>query len=485
MVKIPKKKFYSALTIILLTITTPSLAQPQQPSTPTAPSHRHAQQSSTLPRIDVLKGPLFSMGAYGDTTLGFIAEAKLASYLSYNERDALALEFDGGPKVFRANVTYGIDLTSRQRAKLTYEYLRQNLDFDFKSGHTSRWVYQNAIGGAYAYLLDNRFIESLGFGGYFSQSPSKNISPGFDIDSTEYDRRIAGAKAGNVHADLALRLWPYSRLRGGIDYDIVHFNTKKRKTIRYFDDKYQFKTHRRDKNISGIGGHIQLEQRLFPQLKATLLTSLQQIQYEYMASIGWLLPSPAGMQFELEAITDYVDSRATAHNFFTNGARLNISFAPSPGVYKDVAKQQQQSILTWTREPAVRMATVLAIVDGDYVVPLTVSELKKGGQGQSLTDGSFYLEGWTIRHENNQVSNVNEIEYVDLVQFVGNDARVRYAAGGTSSSILVLQRRDLPGVIDNGDVWQLEGLTGHFNCNIGPAVTQPQNANQCRFLPPS
>ena len=208
--------------------------------------------------------------------------------------------------------------------------LDQELDFDFDSGNVSRWVGQNAVGAGYAYLFDNPYINAFNLGGYFSNSPSRHLSskdkPFDDETNTGYlepeKRHIAGANSGNVHADLTVTPWPYGRLTGGMDYDIVRFDTKYR-----------------DYDVDGLGGHVRLTQRIFPQLKATFASEFRQNQREYLGEIGWLLPSPRGTQLELVALLDYVDNLATERDFYTSGARLNLSLNPGDGTYSELAKQ--------------------------------------------------------------------------------------------------------------------------------------------------
>ena len=173
----------------------------------TAQKTTDAQKSLTLPQdkddSGFLQSSSFNFGVYDDTVLGFIADGKVARYIGATERNAVAIEVAGGPNVIRVNSTYGLALTEQQRVKLTYEFLDENLDFSFPDDTVSKWVYQHALGGDYAYLLDNAYIESIGFGGYYTHSSSKDLTQ---------EHRIAGANSGNTHADVSLRLWPYSRL---------------------------------------------------------------------------------------------------------------------------------------------------------------------------------------------------------------------------------------------------------------------------------
>ncbi len=437
----------------------------------TAPQSTSRSQTNQSNKASGFRSPVFSMGAYGDKTLGFIAEAKVASYLGSSERYAAALEINAGPKVFRANVTYGMGTVANQRLKLTFDRLQQKLDFDFVASTASTWVEQNAIGAAYAFIFENPYIESFDVGGYYAHAPNKSLSEGQTLSDpsltevTAEQRHIAGADAGNVHADVVLRLWPYNRLSGGVDYDSVRFNTK----------------YRHGKQVNGVGGHVRLEQRLLPRLKVKFLTRLQQTQREYRGGIGWLLPSPNGMQLELEGTTDYVDSRATAHSFFTSGGRLNISLDPSSREYGEFSKQQRQSLLSWTQEPAVRMTEVLAIADGgeiiNYIRPLTIEELQVAfASGTPPLNSSF--GGWTflgISPGFDPKKPNTHLIYTTFSLFP-TEAIAQYADDIDQVNSLVLTRIDVSEVI--GDVWSEESNTSWI-CNTN-SYTDP---DKCRLKP--
>ncbi|MCD6056437.1 MAG: hypothetical protein K0R12_1399 [Gammaproteobacteria bacterium] len=302
----------------------------------------------------------FSINEYQDSVLGFVGEAKVSSYVLDNEH-AAALELNGGPRIFRLNATYGVNLTNNQRIKVTGERLDEKLDFDFTTDTVSHWVGQNALGADYAYMLDNKVLQSLGFGGYYTHSPSKDISNETVHDSVndlDYlaQQRIAGANSGNAHLNMATHLWPYSRLSGGVDYDTVRFDTQ-----------YT------DQDVQGFGGHAAVEQRLFPTVKLTLSSDLRQTEHGYSAGLSWLTPSLKGMQTELEAITDFTKDLTSAQRYYTTGLRFNMALDDNLGgahqaIYADLNESgSQQSLIDWTRTPSVRMANVLAVADGSTI----------------------------------------------------------------------------------------------------------------------
>ncbi len=313
-------------------------------------------QASPINGSSVFDGGVFSVGAYDDDSMGI--ETTFASYLGSSQRHAAALEFDGGSKLFRVNATYGLALTDNQRLKLTFERLSEKLDFGFDTGNKTRWMSQNALGAEYAYLFDNDYLESMGLGGYVTHSASKKLSDAklYDAAGRSYTehRRIAGATSMNVHTDTALRLWPQSRLSGGVDYDSVRFDTK-------------YEGHKQD--VHGFGGHARLEQRILPQVKLAAGTHYGAVEHRYDTAVGWLLPTSTPI--ELEASMGHVKNMSTKRRFYTRGLRLNVGLgnagASGKHVYTDLDKGNRRSLLGWVRIPAVRMSQVLAIKDSKLV----------------------------------------------------------------------------------------------------------------------
>ncbi|MCD6055896.1 MAG: hypothetical protein K0R12_858 [Gammaproteobacteria bacterium] len=360
-------KAISIVLVIGLISTAYGAAEPAETKTTTEPSVIQGLNNDT----DVLlqdDNSIFNLsgvdlGGYYDSLLGPIAELKVSSYLLDNQH-AAAVELNGGPKMFRLNATYGMALTDKQWIKITGEQLNENRDFDFDTGTVSQWVGQQAIGADYAYMLGNTYLESLGFGGYYTHSGSKDLS---DVTIPDpmggnyiEQRRIAGANSGNIHTNVSTRLWSYSRLSGGIDYDTVRFDTK----------------YNNDQDVQGLGAHAALEQRLLPTVKLTLASQLRQTERSYNIGLGWLMPSIQGVQNELQLTTGYSNQIATGDTFYTTGLRLNMDFdADQSGsrnrTYDDLNQGSTQTLLDWTNTPSVRMSEVLAITDSSTVAAFT------------------------------------------------------------------------------------------------------------------
>ncbi|MCD6055842.1 MAG: hypothetical protein K0R12_804 [Gammaproteobacteria bacterium] len=350
----------------------------------------HENSLNTLNSDSIFSQEGFSLSGYHDSVLGFVGEAKVSSYL-FDSQHAAALELNGGPRIFRLNATYGVNVSNHQRIKVTGERLDEKLDFDFvgndfTSDTVSQWVGQNALGADYAYMLNNKTLQSLGFGGYYTHSPSKDIASETlhdSVNNLDYleQRRIAGANSGNAHLNLATHLWPYSRLSGGLDYDTVRFDTQ-----------YA------DQDVQGFGGHAKMEQRLFPTLKLTLSSELRQTEHGYSAGLSWLTPSIKGMPTEIEALTEATNDLTSHQHYYTTGLRFNVAFDDTVGgahqaTYADLSETgSQQSLIEWTKTPAVRMSTVLAVADGSVVpgfmsCPATVTG--DGTGNYSASDGWY------------------------------------------------------------------------------------------------
>lgn len=168
-----------------------------------------------------LSGPFTASLRY-DNYLTWILDA---GYSQAFYDAAAAFKFSIGPNERRANTTFGYALTPQQQVKFTYEFLSQNLPFDFSSGKVNQWASQNAFGAAYRYVWDNNFLRSLEIYGSYSNANSKELSTVNDPDYTYY-RRIAGGveKVGGTAVTLSPTQNTLIKLGGG--YSTLNFDTK-------------------------------------------------------------------------------------------------------------------------------------------------------------------------------------------------------------------------------------------------------------------
>ena len=445
------------------------VAQPEPRAiVPNAPSNltpgAKAKQGGQV-NYKILGPGSVGVGEYYDTTLGSITKVTASSYLG-NDHNAGAIEVNGGPRIARLNLTYGLSFTDHQRVKLSAEYLEERLNYDFASGTSGHWDGQSAIGGGYDYLVNNHYLQSAGIAGYFAHANSRDLSDAsFTQNGQQFteNRRIAGANTGNVHFDIAGHLWPYSRVSGGADYDTVHFNT------RYNNN---------DQNVHGFGGHAKVEQRLWPSVKVVAEGHWQQVDNDYLVGVNWLMPSPSGVQFELEGTTDYYDSLATNRHFYTNGVRLNANFGvpedQQKTVYSDLSQAgSSENLLDWTRTPAVRMTEVLAVADSRVNGSLVQAVISCPDPGTiSCTGSSCTLpSGWTAVQ-----TGVNEGDNaISFSQAFFNtsspDRGCTYERGGLNNNEVIITNSNLGNIA--GDNWVTSNPT-MFVCNT--------SASGCQFV---
>ncbi len=286
-----------------------------------------------------------------------LAVAQLKSYYSFNEGQAAAVELDGGPRVFRANGTYGLALNDNNRVKLSAEYLRENLDFDFYTGDTRQWVDQGAIGVSYQYLLGDDIFKNVEVGSHYSHAPNKNLSDktvayadGSSI--TDY-RRIAGGDDWNGTGETALHLWSKSLLTVGADYDRVRYDTE------YCTQDGH--------DAQGMGGHIRLEQLLKPDTQLKAESTVTQLFNSYALALNWIRHASSNTVVSAGLSSSYTQDHTTERNFWINGLNLNIIWdaVEAKKAQPSYAEPSvaEESLSTWVQTPAVRMPDVLAIAD--------------------------------------------------------------------------------------------------------------------------
>jgi hypothetical protein len=351
---------------------------------------KHVDASSPKELLANMHGPLTITNLY-DNDLGYIFDAKFNSGIINNT--ATAIELTGGPRNFRANLTFGLNMTENSMIKVTGERLDQKQEFDFITGDTREWVGQNAFGGAYQYYFSGRAFEAIELGGYYTHSGNKNLSdatyiePITNIPYVE-ERRIAGARSSNGNASLLFHFWPNSHVTAGADYDKVNYDTK-------------YTTA--DEDVEGLGGHIRLEQILTRQLRFDVKAEVREPYNQYGAELGWLVPTSSDKQLELGLTSNYVHGKTTGNDYFTNGISLSLLWGvpsdetqrPSYHTFHSVRKP---NLASWVGTPAVRMPEVLAIADSGGLTVASgvgfcpvVGDVVHEGTDYHSADGSWTL----------------------------------------------------------------------------------------------
>lgn len=356
-----KKVFYRVLPLLTILCAGQSMASTSiSPNTTTAPNViMNPDNSNTFSADnsdDGVKntGP-FNVSVNQDSLLGVIVDTN--TLLKFNSKNAAAVELAAGPRVLRANGTYGYALNDRNRIKLTGEYLTENLDFNFYSGDTRQWVNQGAVGAAYQYWLGGDKLKSFQVGSYYSHAPSKQLSDKTIVLSNDMDlldqRRIAGGDDINGTAEASMSLWQHSLLTVGANYDQVSYDT-------------EYEIHK-DNNAQGLGGHFQLQQLLTATTELNLQSSVSSVFSTYGAGLNWVWTSNKNTAWTTGINSSYTSDHTTERHFWVNGINLNIAWGvPREG--KQVAHYSDpdvaaQDLATWSAKPAVRMPDVLAISD--------------------------------------------------------------------------------------------------------------------------
>ncbi len=273
------------------------------------------------------------------------------------DRNAASLEVEGGENLMRLNATWGLELTQQHRIKATIERLAQKLDYNFRSGDVSKWSGQNAAGLGYQYIVPHEKspVKTVDLNGYWAKAKSHDLKDKLYTqggDTYLNERRIAGATSTGFSAGVTGSLWPTNKIKLSLDYDSV---------------KYDTKLATKNYDTSGFGGTVEVDQLLTETLKANLLTSIRTPQNEYGAGVSWLAPVQPGTQLELGVNGSYMNSKTTKRKNRQMAMTVNYKWGgPADGgraKYNKPNFAAVESLVEWTKTPAVRMAEVRAIAD--------------------------------------------------------------------------------------------------------------------------
>jgi hypothetical protein len=297
----------------------------------------------------------FSLQAVYSKLFGMTVEGTYTQILGL--KDAALLELDLGGKQRRIAGTWGHALTTNQLFKITAENLSQNLDFDFVTGKIRKWMYQNAIGGSYVYLIKNGLFNDINLNAYYSKANSKNL-PSIDYTSGSGIfrdfRRIAGGIDKSASVGVHLLPTPATLIGIAADYDNVSY--KMRNDL----------STKRDEN--GLGATVSLDQLINDHIKFNLLASHRKPYQDYKAEVDWLVNSTPGSSLELGVLGERVIGNLGTRNDTQGGVNFAYTWGGNPtakpmlyGVPK--ADTGISGLRDWVSNPAVRMEQVLALKD--------------------------------------------------------------------------------------------------------------------------
>ncbi len=220
-----------------------------------------------------------------------------------------------GVNNYRLNLTAGTLLNDQNRIKLSAEYLRQNIKYQFLSGTTQQWLQQYAVGGGYQYGVCDDFKCFVGLNAYASHAPSKSLNPRdviINVAGTPTpffdNRHIAGSNAYNISPGIGFNVWQGGTLGLNLNYDNVRYN----------------QIYSSDQIVSGFGGTIRLNQALTDQVGLGVKATVGQPFNNYEATLKWLNAFYNG-RVSLGLFAAYTDGKEGLPN--TLNAGLSVNFA--------------------------------------------------------------------------------------------------------------------------------------------------------------
>lgn len=265
---------------------------------------------------------------------------------------AIAFFGELAPRNFRGSGTYGIYFTPTQRFKVSGEYLTQELNFNFISGHSKKWASQAAVGVEYQYLLDNNRFQSIELGTAYSHAFARHLSKGKNAGGS-FNREIMGANGSLSFLGTTAQLWSCSFLSAAIDYDWVSFDRK----------------HRHNKLSNGFGGSLDFVQQFANDFFLNLGAEFRQPFNSYQGLLNWNHRfSTVGL--DLGIFGNLTEGHDGVRDLRTVGVRIGITFGPKPKscgrspelsvAGKECYARQYCDVSQWVETPAVRVPVVLA-----------------------------------------------------------------------------------------------------------------------------
>lgn len=285
-------------------------------------------------------GPL-TAGIRYDNYLAWILDV---GYAQQFYDTAAAFKLSAGLNELRANTTLGYAITPKQQIKLTYEYLSQNLPFDYASGTVNDWVTQNAFGGAYRYILDNGMVRALEAYGSYTKANSKELS---DVEMytdnilTQINqRRIAGGTEVSGGGSVTLTPLKNTIVKVGAGYSSVSFDTK----------------WENNESNAVLAYNAELSRLLTPTTMISTGVGNTASSRAHTAKVTQILP----WSVEAGIIGQYNVSYTDIPSSMNIGASLSY---PAPKTYTNVFAEGVGKLKDWVEKPVLYHSRVLAIAE--------------------------------------------------------------------------------------------------------------------------
>jgi hypothetical protein len=260
-----------------------------------------------------------------------------------------------GPRTYRANGTVGYAYHGNQRIKLSGEYLKDKLKYNFHHDESSRkWVEQWAVGADYEYLVSYGCIDTFNMGGAYSDAQSKHLNNVL-LNNGRLQRNIAGSHYWDVNIGTSFTPWK----GGSINFDLV-----------YDQVKYKRRFHHH-KTIRGVGAEIALTQNLFQGIDFSIHGAVRRPYREIGALLTWDNPTKwKGLGLGL--FVDYVQGRSHLPDETTFGIQFAYHFGQSSCKPAESACcPGPRSFHSWIAKPSVYRPTVFAVAEHETLRPLT------------------------------------------------------------------------------------------------------------------
>ncbi len=284
-------------------------------------------------------GPV-SVGIRYDNYLAWILDfGYVQSFLDNNA--AAALKLSAGLNERRANVSLGYAITPKQQIKLTYEYLTQNLPFDFASGKVDEWVNQNALGASYRYIIGHNILKNIELYGTYTKASSKELTEkemyvNNLLTQINY-RRIAGGTEMTAGGNVTLTPLKGTILKVGAGYSSLSFDTK-------WQDK---------EATAALVYNAELAHLLTPTTLVSTGIGNTASGRTHTAKVSQILP----WSLEASLIGQYV---ATTNDIpGSTSVSASLSY-PAPKTYENMITAGLSSIKDWVEKPVIYHSRVLA-----------------------------------------------------------------------------------------------------------------------------
>jgi hypothetical protein len=270
---------------------------------------------------------------------------------------AFSLLGEGGPRNIRINGTLGWLFSEFQLAKISGEFLRQNINYSFFSGNSREWMNQGAVGALYQYnFYQYSFLPQFTLKGGYSSAASKELSTvignypnPFSLTSYFVDyRRIAGSDAGYISPGISIASWTGARVGGELNYDHVRYR-------RYYLVQ---------DNAIGFGGTVYLNQQITNTIDAGASAAFRQPFNVYMGRLSYR----AFPNWVVSADANYVDGKHALPDTYNVG--ITLSFIPSAPIAmpklllkEPLTERAPNHLASWVSTPAIYIPQVLAVPD--------------------------------------------------------------------------------------------------------------------------